>query len=173
MQKPDILQVIKTFIPLIPAGSGRFKCLCPFHVESTPSFTVDIHRQRFRCFGCGENGDSISFIMRLKNLSFVEACNYLNVIREQPDYQQLESDRQVVNSFNFWCRERAHKLHLLLHEIESIKQSIESEIGAYQVWNEELEKETGIIAQLEILDNGDFEDRLSLHQKKGGQNDNP
>ncbi|MCI7485458.1 MAG: CHC2 zinc finger domain-containing protein [Helicobacter sp.] len=47
--------------------------LCPFHNEKTPSFVVNPNKNIFYCFGCGENGDSIKFVMLYKHLSFIEA----------------------------------------------------------------------------------------------------
>lgn len=54
----------------------RMTGLCPFHEERTPSFFIfpDNH---YHCYGCGAHGDSISFVMRLKNLNFVDAVRYL------------------------------------------------------------------------------------------------
>ncbi len=47
------------------------KCLCPFHHEKTPSFSVK--KERYHCFGCGRGGDAITFVMEYLNLSFPEA----------------------------------------------------------------------------------------------------
>lgn len=48
---------------------------CPFHNERTPSFHV--RENKFYCFGCGEKGDVISFIMKLKGLDFIGAVKFL------------------------------------------------------------------------------------------------
>ena len=49
--------------PLRKSG-GRYTGLCPFHQERTPSFTVSPARGTFKCFGCGEGGDAITFVMK-------------------------------------------------------------------------------------------------------------
>src|SRR3989337_3391881 len=67
----DIVQLIGSYLPLRPAGRYH-KALCPFHTEKTPSFIVNPERQIFHCFGCGEGGDSIGFLMRQQRLSFPE-----------------------------------------------------------------------------------------------------
>lgn len=54
------------------------KCLCPFHSEKTPSCTVYRDTQSFYCFGCGAGGDVITFIMRIENLSYIEAVRFLS-----------------------------------------------------------------------------------------------
>lgn len=47
--------------------------LCPFHYEDTPSFMIDPIKQRFYCFGCHAHGNIFSFIMKMNNVSFVQA----------------------------------------------------------------------------------------------------
>ena len=44
--------------------------LCPFHNEKTPSFTVNDEKAFYHCFGCGEHGDVISFVMETEGQSF-------------------------------------------------------------------------------------------------------
>ena len=51
--------------------------LCPFHSEKTPSFSVSPSKSIFKCFGCGEGGDVITFVMKRENLSFPEAVEFL------------------------------------------------------------------------------------------------
>lgn len=72
----DIVQLIGSYLPLKPAGRYH-KALCPFHTEKTPSFIVNPERQIFHCFGCGEGGDAIGFLMRQEHLSFPEAVRSL------------------------------------------------------------------------------------------------
>ncbi|NLV89324.1 MAG: DNA primase [Tissierellia bacterium] len=72
----DIVDVISEYVPLKRSGSN-FVGLCPFHHEKTPSFTVSHTKDFFHCFGCGEGGDVIAFIMKRENLSFPEAVKFL------------------------------------------------------------------------------------------------
>ena len=51
--------------------------LCPFHREKTPSFTVNDDKGFFHCFGCGEHGDVIGFVMRHDGLAFPDAVERL------------------------------------------------------------------------------------------------
>ena len=55
------------------------KMCCPVHKEKTPSFSVDVKKNKFRCFGCGIGGDAIDFIKETKGLNYSEACRYLGV----------------------------------------------------------------------------------------------
>lgn len=72
----DIVQLVGRYLPLKPAGR-YYKALCPFHSEKTPSFTVNPERQIFHCFGCGEGGDAIGFLMKQERWSFPEAIRLL------------------------------------------------------------------------------------------------
>lgn len=60
--KLDIIDVMrKDGLELKLEGYERYSCLCPFHNEKTPSFKVDGIYQSYKCFGCGESGDVISY----------------------------------------------------------------------------------------------------------------
>lgn len=74
--KIDIVEVIGERVVLKKAGR-HFKGLCPFHSEKTPSFIVSPERQSFKCFGCSEGGDVISFLEKYDGMSFLEALEML------------------------------------------------------------------------------------------------
>ncbi len=58
---------------------GRYKALCPFHNEKTPSFNIDEGKGFFKCFGCGWGGDSISFVRKIEGKTFPEAIDSISV----------------------------------------------------------------------------------------------
>ena len=68
----DIVGLINKRVALKKAGKD-YKACCPFHEEKTPSFTVVPTKQIYHCFGCGESGGIIDFIMKYDHLAFVEA----------------------------------------------------------------------------------------------------
>ena len=72
----DIVDVISEKVRLKKAGRN-FSGLCPFHNEKTPSFSVSQEKQIYKCFGCGEAGNVITFVMKDKNLPFIDAVKYL------------------------------------------------------------------------------------------------
>lgn len=74
--RSDIVEVVSQYVALQRTGKN-FKGLCPFHAEKTPSFTVNPSLQRWRCFGCGQYGDVFDFIMRIENVTFLEAARLL------------------------------------------------------------------------------------------------
>ncbi|MCG8333626.1 MAG: DNA primase [Proteobacteria bacterium] len=107
----DIVQLINDYVLLKPSGKN-FLGLCPFHQEKTPSFTVSPSYQNFKCYGCGESGDSIRFVMSIENLQFVEAVRFLakrGGIRleqssNQTEFKPVKSniDQCLNHSFNFF-----------------------------------------------------------------------
>jgi DNA primase len=72
----EILPLVEDYVRLRKAG-GIYKGLCPFHQEKTPSFTVSPARGTYKCFGCGEGGDAISFVTKLESVDFVGAIEML------------------------------------------------------------------------------------------------
>lgn len=75
-EENDIVDVISETVKLKRAGRN-YSGLCPFHHEKTPSFSVSVDKQIYKCFGCGEAGNVITFVMKTKNLSFPEAVKLL------------------------------------------------------------------------------------------------
>jgi len=72
----DIVEVLSQYMTLHQKGANHMG-LCPFHREKTPSFSVSAPRQLFHCFGCGESGNVISFIMKIENMPFLDAIKFL------------------------------------------------------------------------------------------------
>ncbi|GAA2175129.1 DNA primase [Agrococcus versicolor] len=68
----SIVDVVSDHVTLKSAGVGSLKGLCPFHDERTPSFHVRPAIGRYHCFGCGEDGDVIGFVMAMDHTSFTE-----------------------------------------------------------------------------------------------------
>ncbi len=76
IRKNDIAEVIGKSLKLKRSGGNYFAC-CPFHNEKSASFSVNINKQFFHCFGCGESGNVITFVMKYNGLSFVDAIKSL------------------------------------------------------------------------------------------------
>ncbi|MCL2592633.1 MAG: DNA primase [Defluviitaleaceae bacterium] len=92
----DIIDVISGYVRLTPKGSSHFG-LCPFHNESTPSFSVSSEKQLFYCFGCGVSGNVFSFIMQKENFDFVEALKFLagRINYTLPEGKNIENSRRI------------------------------------------------------------------------------
>ena len=79
----DIVDVVSKHVILKKSGGNYWGC-CPFHNEKTPSFSVSPAKQIYKCFGCGEGGDVLSFLMKINNQSFAE------VVKEQAEILGIE-----------------------------------------------------------------------------------
>jgi DNA primase len=82
-QQLNVLDTIGRFVSLKKRGRSHLG-LCPFHNERTPSFNVSAEKGFFKCFGCGESGDAIGFLMKIEHKTYGE------IIREQADEMGLQ-----------------------------------------------------------------------------------
>ncbi len=69
----NLSDLVSMYVKVQKVGS-RFKALCPFHNEKTPSFYIDDNKGLFHCFGCKAAGDIFSFVMKIENCDFYEAA---------------------------------------------------------------------------------------------------
>ena len=74
--RTDVVEIVGRYVQL-KKGGANFMGLCPFHGEKSPSFSVSPTKQFYHCFGCGKNGNAISFLMDHAGMSFVEAVTDL------------------------------------------------------------------------------------------------
>lgn len=72
----DIIDVINSYTNLKQKGNSYFG-LCPFHKETTPSFSVSPTKQLYHCFGCGASGNVFNFIMNIENIDFLDTIKFL------------------------------------------------------------------------------------------------
>ncbi len=72
----DVVDIVGEYVQLKKQGRNFFG-LCPFHSESTPSFSVNQEKQIFHCFGCGKGGNVITFMMEIEGFSFRQAIEFL------------------------------------------------------------------------------------------------
>ena len=78
------------------------KLCCPFHKEKTPSFSYDKNRNKVHCYGsCNKDFDAIDFVMEYRNLSYLEACKYLNLDLPK-GFKKIEDDRNKVLCYIDW-----------------------------------------------------------------------
>lgn len=108
-EKNDIYELVSQYVSLKRAGSS-YQGLCPFHNEKTPSFSVSPQKGIFHCFGCGEGGNSIGFLMKIENISFYEAVTRLaeraNIELPKPDSSDFDrgnekkKERELIYEIN-------------------------------------------------------------------------
>ncbi|HCC20455.1 MAG TPA: DNA primase [Verrucomicrobiales bacterium] len=129
----DIVDLIGSYIPLKRAGSN-FKALCPFHNEKSPSFMVNPTRQSYHCFGCGESGSAIGFVMAYENLPFPDAVKKLaarsGVIIQEETYDPEADKRKkkrsrLLDLHNQWAR-HMHSLLLKSPDAQHAREYLKS-----------------------------------------------
>ena len=76
LARADVIEIVGRYVQL-KKGGANFMGLCPFHGEKSPSFSVSPAKQFYHCFGCGKNGNAISFLMDHAGMTFVEAVKDL------------------------------------------------------------------------------------------------
>lgn len=97
--RASIVEIISDHLTLKKAGRN-YVGLCPFHGESTPSFTVSEEKGIFHCFGCQAGGNVFNFLMRLESLTFPEAVERVGkrygiaVERTVAPWKQKEADQK-------------------------------------------------------------------------------
>lgn len=116
----DIVDLVGAYLPLKRAGSN-FKANCPFHNEKTPSFMVNPARQSYHCFGCGEGGNAIGFVMAYENLPFPDAIKKLasraGVIVQEDAYDPEADKRRRRKSRLLELHNKAARfMHTLMME---------------------------------------------------------
>lgn len=76
LARADVVDIVGRHVQL-KKGGANFMGLCPFHGEKSPSFSVSPSKQFYHCFGCGKNGNAISFLMEHAGMTFIEAVKDL------------------------------------------------------------------------------------------------
>ncbi len=123
--KIDIVQLVGGYVALKKAGRN-YKGLCPFHSEKTPSFMVSAERQIFKCFGCNEGGDAITFYQKIEGLEFGQALKALadKVGVRLADYQPNPAEKQR-DTFLEINEKTSEFYHYLLTKHPSGKKALE------------------------------------------------
>jgi len=114
LSQNDIVEVISEYVTLKKNGRN-FIGLCPFHREKTPSFIVSMDKQIYKCFGCSQGGNVISFISKIENLDFLESVellaerSHINLSKYEQDSRftldkkEVKDLRQTMFNINKEC----------------------------------------------------------------------
>ena len=100
-QRLSLVDVISRRVSLVKKGQNYWGC-CPFHNEKTPSFSVSEDKGFYHCFGCGEHGDIISFVMKSENVDFKTAISELAEMAglKMPEFKQ-KTQEQIKAEENY------------------------------------------------------------------------
>lgn len=116
LEAADIVDVISEYVTLRKAGVS-YKGLCPFHDDTTPSFSVNPAKGVYKCFACGEAGSVVKFLMQHDQLTYPEALRVLAKkygieIKEREltsEEKQLENERESMFLVNEWAANYFHE----------------------------------------------------------------
>ena len=111
--RADVVDIVGRYVQL-KKGGANFMGLCPFHGEKSPSFSVSPTKQFYHCFGCGKNGNAISFLMDHAGMTFVEAVHDLaqQYGMQVPEDEASPQDRARAQE----QREKQHTLNTVLEK---------------------------------------------------------
>ena len=108
--RTSLAELIGRRVPLTRAGRDLKAC-CPFHKEKTPSFHVNEQKGFYHCFGCGEHGDAVGFLMKHDRMSFREAVEQLaseaGLTVPEQSREQVEAEVERKNLYQLFesaCR---------------------------------------------------------------------
>jgi len=115
LARTDMAAIIGQYVTLKRSGKSM-KGLCPFHNEKTPSFNVHPDRGFYKCFGCGEGGGAIQFMMKIESIQFLEAVRILAdkagiTLETGPRERKILSEKAVLRKV---IKTAAHYYHKIL-----------------------------------------------------------
>ena len=125
IDKTDMVGLVSEFVTLQKRGKNYFG-LCPFHADQTPSFSVSPSKKIAKCMSCGEGGNPINFLRKIKNVSFEEAC-FLLADRVGVELERTKTIKHVdENSKYYEINQVAQKFYEhFLHNSQSGKEALE------------------------------------------------
>ena len=145
LDRNSIVDVITDYgIQLKRHGRSKYyECCCPFHGDKTPSFKVDEIKGTYRCFGCGERGNAISFVMKHDGLEFPAAVKVLadkkNIKIEEREETDDEKNSRLEREANLALMARVDALYKAM-----FREDADAQEYAHGRWGAEYCEEEGI-----------------------------
>ncbi len=116
-QRNNIVNVVSKYLPLQKKGNNYWG-RCPFHIEKTPSFSVNEVDQFYHCFGCKAGGDVIKFVSEMESISYIDAIKLLaeecnlkipNTFEDETDYEAKKRQREEMVRCMKVCAQHYHE----------------------------------------------------------------
>lgn len=131
-----IEEVVGDFVSLKKRGTSLIGN-CPFHNEKTPSFHVSVTKGIYKCFGCGQGGDSVRFIMEHEKATYPEALRYLankygieiEEVQNSPEEQANNDRRESLFIVSAYAAKHFHQQMMETEEGKTIGLSYFKERG--------------------------------------------
>lgn len=167
MNKPDILPTIEN-AGYKPKRKGKYYWMnCAFHEERTPSFKIDVDKQTFYCFGCGQHGSAIDFLMASYGLTFKETLQYLNIQDPTKIDSRQQKRRSLVKAFREWEKSLRKELTDYYRNFHAITRDLKT-MDEVEDFSEGFHLMPIVEVYLEILTNGADEEKYILYRKVNG-----
>ena len=77
----DIVGLFNSFGVKLTRKGKSYSALCPWHEDTNPSLSVDREQGLYHCFGCGEAGDVVTLVEKMKGMGFRKALEYLKELQ--------------------------------------------------------------------------------------------
>ncbi|MDJ0582943.1 DNA primase [Crocosphaera sp.] len=141
-EKIDIYEVVSDYVVLKKRGQNHVG-LCPFHQEKTPSFTVNQSKQMYYCFGCGEGGNGIKFLMEIGQQSFSQVVLDL-AKRYQVPLKTLEPEKRQEIQKELSLREQLYEIVALTSNFyeHALQESLGENALSYLIEKRKFKPET-------------------------------
>lgn len=110
----NVLDIIEQFIEVHKVSDDKYEALCPFHHDtSMGSFVISPSKNIFKCFACNETGDGIEFVRKYKNLSFIDAVEYICS-------QNKNKDKNYKGSVKYIPKQEDEKILLADDKLDTV-----------------------------------------------------
>lgn len=181
-----IKDIVEGYVRLKKTGNRYVGC-CPFHNERTPSFFISEEGNYYKCFGCGDAGDAITFIEKIENINFIEAIEIIgkkyniaveindfgNESKDEIEYKEKKNAEIILKEAEKIFKENLTKEKIAIEYIKkrNINEDIINEFNLgysngnlfnhlkQNKYNTELAKKLGLIKYNEVEN---FKDRLII-----------
>lgn len=168
-ERADIVRVAQYFNLILNKSN---KCLCPFHKEKTPSFSISSTKQIWKCFGCNKGGDVISLVSELLNINAYESAKHINNILNLgidfgKNFSKLEIEKhksklELVEHYKKWENETFQLLCDYFHLLQKWEELNDPE---NELYIEALQNKDKIDYYIDIFIYGTDEDKIWFWKK--------
>lgn len=169
MDATRIEEVIGEFVSMKRRGTNYVAC-CPFHDEKTPSFSVSPTKNLYKCFGCGESGNAVGFLMKHEHYTYPEALRWLakkyHIEVEEEEMTQEQKERQTERDALFHVSEFAQKYFAQLLYEDEMGRAIGLSYFHGRGLTDKVIKDFGLGYSLDVWDN------FTKHARSSGYSDN-
>lgn len=169
MDATRIEEVIGEFVSMKRRGTNYVAC-CPFHDEKTPSFSVSPTKNLYKCFGCGESGNAVGFLMKHEHYTYPEALKWLakkyHIEVEEEEMTAEQKERQTERDGLFHVSEFAQKYFAQLLYEDEMGKAIGLSYFHGRGLTDKVIKDFGLGYSLDQWDN------FTKHARSSGYSDN-